>query len=118
MLAGSLLHFAGRPNIVKDPDKHSERDRTVGYSNYATGWMTGKSCFDSRQEQKVFSPYKALRPNLGVPYGPFSIGICGSFARTKQPELQADHSLHLMSRSIKSGVTPPFPQVPVCHAQE
>ena len=37
MLAGSLLYFVGRPNIVKGPDKHSERDRTVGYSNYATG---------------------------------------------------------------------------------
>jgi hypothetical protein len=26
MLAGSLLYFVGRPNVVKDLDKHSERD--------------------------------------------------------------------------------------------
>ena len=99
MLAGSLLYFVGRPNIVKDPDKHSERDRTVGYSNYATGWTTGKSCFDSRQGQKNFPPYKALRPILGVHMASYSTGTWSSFARGKQPELQADHSFHLISRS-------------------
>jgi hypothetical protein len=111
------LYFVGRHNVATDPDKHRERDRAVG---------TATTLWDRRLENLVLLPGRdrkcvSLHSTQIDPrdlMASYSIDICGSFARGKQQELQADHSLHLMSRSKKSGVTPPVPQVPICHAQE
>jgi hypothetical protein len=116
MLVGSLLYFVGQ-HVVRDPDKHSEQHRAVVTATTLRDGRLRNLVLIPGRERRFFS-LQSIQTDPGVHMASYSIGIWGSFARGKQPELQADHSLHLMSRSKKSGVTPPFPQVPICNVKE
>jgi hypothetical protein len=81
----------------------------------ATGWTTGRSGFDPRQEQKGFFLYHLCPDRLWGPPSLLSNGYRGPFPGGKAlPGRDADHSPHLVLRSwmSRSYISSP-PQAPL-----